>query len=235
MAIFGRSKKKKAPPAPECQIYYSPAHEISPPPYHGPPRPQLAPAAQSNQLVYNNPPSAPGWTQNPPHQPYNQITISQTYNIPVISGPPRPKSSGKITRLKGISVADLLQADIPPCIPGAQIFNDGLPLWQTKGTQYLNQAAALYDIISTKLDAIVTAIDAERFSGSEGDLVIYGQPVSPPQRPQTASPERDVTKAKSKGVVNNGISNAVISTNYFAKVNLYANSKLPSDLTPVRM
>ncbi len=34
---------------------------------------------------------------------------------------------------------------------------------------------------------------------------------------------------------NRAISSAIISTNYFAKVNLYANSKLPPNLPPLKL
>jgi hypothetical protein len=44
-----------------------------------------------------------------------------------------------------------LQGDVPNCIPGAHIFNNGMSEWQRQGTQYLDQGAALYDAISSNL------------------------------------------------------------------------------------
>lgn len=37
-------------------------------------------------------------------------------------------------------------------------------------TEYLNRGAALCDLISTKLDTVITLIDGERFSGDEREL-----------------------------------------------------------------
>jgi hypothetical protein len=37
-------------------------------------------------------------------------------------------------------------------------------------TQYLNQGAALYDRLSSKLDSVITCMDEEKFSGDERDL-----------------------------------------------------------------
>lgn len=37
-------------------------------------------------------------------------------------------------------------------------------------TEYLNRGVALCDLISTKLDSVITLIDGERFSGDEREL-----------------------------------------------------------------
>lgn len=42
-------------------------------------------------------------------------------------------------------------------------------------------------------------------------------------------------KAVSKGDKSCPIGSKLVSTNYFAKVNLYANSRLPRDLPPVKL
>jgi len=133
-------------------------------------------------------------------------------------------------------VTNLLAGDVPACIPGARIFNDGIPAWHQPGTQYLNQGAALYDLISSKFDAVVTLIDGERFSGDERELAVY-QPPQPmwQQQQEPVYTSKEVVKGKSKGVTNNAISSTVTSTNYFAKVNLYANSKLPLNLPPMKL
>jgi hypothetical protein len=102
-----------------------------------------------------------------------------------------------------------------------------------RGTEFLCKGAALYDLISSKLDAVVTSIDSDEFSGDERDLAVD----APPSMGQddTEYTNRDILRGKSKGVVNNSISSALISTNYFSKVNLYANSKLPPDLPPMKL
>jgi hypothetical protein len=130
-------------------------------------------------------------------------------------------------------MSNLLATDVPPCVPGAQIINDGRSNWQRQGTQYLNQGAALIDCISSKFDAVITQIDSERFRGDENELMVYEE-----HRPMWQQ-ERDAghghSQGKSKGMVNNSVSSVLISTNYFAKVNLYANSRLPTDLPPMKL
>ena len=117
------------------------------------------------------------------------------------------------------------------------MFNDGIPAWQQQGTQYLNQGAALCDLISSKFNTVITLIDGERFSGDERELAVYQppQPTWQQEQPDTGYADRDLFKGKSKGVVNNKISTALVSTNYFAKVNLYANSRLPPNLPPMKL
>ena len=44
---------------------------------------------------------------------------------------------------------------------------------QQKTNAYLNQGAVLCDLIASKLDAIVTSIDGDLFSGEESDLGMF--------------------------------------------------------------
>ena len=165
------------------------------------------------------------------------VFITQNYILPP-SLPQRPqKSTGAISKLNLSSVTNLLAGDVPTYIPGARMFNDGVPVLHIQGTQYLNQAAALGDLISSKFDAVITLIDGERFSGDERELVVYPppQPLWQQEQQETGYTDRDLFKGKSKGVVNNKISTALVSTNYFAKVNLYANSRLPPNLPQMKM
>jgi hypothetical protein len=105
-----------------------------------------------------------------------------------------------------------------------------------QGTQYLCQGAALRDLISSKFDTIITLIDGDRFSGDERELVVYPPPQPMWQQQQeTGHAARDVSKGKSKGMVNNSVSSALVSMNYFAKVNCYANSRLPPNLPPMKL
>lgn len=89
--------------------------------------------------------------------------------------------------------------------------------------------AALYSLISTKLDAVITSIDGEVFAGEEKELVI-GEEIPSGLRGGWGNPSREVSRG-----ANRAISSAIVSTNYFAKVNLYANSKLPSNLPPLQL
>jgi hypothetical protein len=155
--------------------------------------------------------------------------------------PPRPKKNGekksKLQSMSLISIPQFLEGDIPECIPGAYIFNDGIPAWHQAGTQYLNQAAALYDQISSKFNSIMTLIDGERFSGNVQDLSLYPAPQwrSAPPPPGTAMVKSGKAKGNSKVEISSALGDLSGSSNYFAKVNLYANSKLPADLQPVKL
>ncbi len=51
-----------------------------------------------------------------------------------------------------------------------QLIDDGIGEWQHKTTGYLNQGAAVCDLVSNKLNAVITSIDGERFSGDEREL-----------------------------------------------------------------
>ncbi|KAI9792206.1 MAG: hypothetical protein M1816_002746 [Peltula sp. TS41687] len=95
-------------------------------------------------------------------------------------------------------------------------------------TEYLNRGAALCDLLSTKLDSVITSIDGERFSGDERELVVYQNPAL------RGGGEAEMTREISRGA-NNVVSTAIISTNYFSKANLYANSRLPPNLPPLRL
>ncbi|KAK4696171.1 hypothetical protein P7C71_g1706, partial [Lecanoromycetidae sp. Uapishka_2] len=88
---------------------------------------------------------------------------------------------------------------------------------------------ALCDLISSKFDSVITSIDGEEFGGAEEDLVIREDAQSG-LRGGWGSANREVSRG-----ANRAISSAVVSTNYFAKANLYANSKLPPKLPPLKL
>jgi hypothetical protein len=129
--------------------------------------------------------------------------------------------------------------DMPSCIPGAHIFNDGIPYWRQQSTQYLNQGAALYDLISSKFNSVVTSIDNERFSGDEHDLWVQQPPAQQAQKSLALATRKDVVKERPKNVSKDDtgcpIAAKIANANYFAKVNLYANSRLPLNLPVVKL
>ena len=88
---------------------------------------------------------------------------------------------------------------------------------------------ALCHRISLKLDSVITSIDGEVFGGDDEDLVI-------PEESQSGL--RGGGGPASRGLTcgaNIAISSAIIRTNYFAKAGLYANSRLPPNLPPLKM
>jgi hypothetical protein len=237
MAIFGRSKKSKPTTTlPQPQSSYNPE-----------------PNQSSSNAVISNPnwafveqrPNHPygngfeqqsqGWLIAPVPPQYQPVFVTQEYP------PPQPskiyKGGGNISTLKLASVVNLLSGDVPDRIPGVHYFNNGVPPVYTQGAQYINQGVALCDMISSKLDAVITLIDGERFSGDERDLAVFTapQPMWQQEQQESGYSDREIGRGKSKGMVNNSVSSALTSTNYFAKVNLYANSRLPFDLPPMKL
>jgi hypothetical protein len=248
MAIFGRSDKNhKAPskqPAPALYAAH-PTHEYLHIQQPGSSAPQIPPRPQtSNGVQYA--PIAPGWGPPPQSHPYQQVFVSN-YILPPSQPlqPTKPQRTGlngrKFMSASAVDLPMILQGDVPSCIPGAQIFNDGIPAWHRQGTQYLNQGAALYDLISSKFNAVVTMIDGENFSGDERELWV-SRPSQPAQQwqvqqaPQPETSSRKVAKSKNKKKDDGcPIAAAVVSSNYFTKVNLYANSRLPPNLPMVKL
>jgi len=243
MAIFG--KKKKPTPtttAPPLQSQSAPAfipQYDQPSPYAITSQPNWSYVEQrpNTSYGYGSPPQQPqGWLVAPVPAQYQPVFVTPEYSTP----PPLPlginKSSANVSKFKLSSVTNLLAGDVPECIPGARIFNDGVTPLYMQGTQYLNQSAALCDLISSKFDAVITLIDGERFSGDERELAVL-PPTQPmwQQQQETGYTNRDMPRGKSKGMVNNSVSSALTSTNYFAKVNLYANARLPPNFPPLKL
>ena len=100
--------------------------------------------------------------------------------------------------------------------------------WQTPSLEDVAHVA-LSELISKKFDSVITSIDGEAFGGAEDELVIQDEPQSG-IRGGWGITNREVSRG-----ANRAISSAVTSTNYFAKANLYANSKLPRNLPPLKL
>lgn len=136
-------------------------------------------------------------------------------------------------------MSNLLHTEpIPQHIPGARTVNDGLSPFQRHGTQYLNQGAALFDQIATKLNEVITMIDEDRFNGHEDGLLVHTKPQvhwggdDDQQERSRGGRSKSKTRTKGKLITSNP---SATSMNYFAKVNLYANSRLPPNLPPLKL
>ena len=88
---------------------------------------------------------------------------------------------------------------------------------------------ALIDLISTKFDSVITSIDGEQFGGDEQELEIQDD-VQSGIRGGWGLGSRQMSRS-----ANRAISTAVVGTNYFAKANLYANSRLPPNLPSLQL
>jgi hypothetical protein len=248
MGLFSRNKKycstTTSPPTQAATLYpQSSGYQLQ----YAPPLPERSDPHKGQ--VYGPLPSS-GWPSGPPppypatpYQPYQQVFVSNNYILP--PPPVKPQRTGDKkakNKTQSCSMIHLPQLgpNIPPCVPGAQLFNDGLPRWHQQGTQYLNQGAALCDLISSKFNSVVTSIDAEKFSGDERELWVY-QPPTPPQYEQSRAVAIKTEKSKgkpkpgSKDDTGCPIVAKITSANYFSKVNLYANSRLPPNLPPVKL
>ena len=106
--------------------------------------------------------------------------------------------------------------------------NEGFVQFQPPSPEAIAQEA-LCDLISTKFDAVITSIDGEQFDGNEQELVIEDS-----QQSGIRGGWGIGTRQVSRGA-NRAISTAIVGTNYFAKVNLYANSKLPPNLPALQL
>jgi hypothetical protein len=236
MAIFGRSKKSKPTTTPQPQSSYIPQSN-QPSSYAVTSQPNWAYVEQRPNNPYGNGvgQQSTGWLITPVPPQYQPVFVTQDHPPPQSSK--LYKGGGNISTLKLASVVNLLSGDVPECAPGAHYFNNGVPALQMQGSQYFNQGTALCDLISSKFDAVITLIDGERFSGDERELAVFTppQPMWQQQQQETGYSDREVVRGKSKGMVNNSVSSALTSTNYFAKVNLYANSRLPPNLPPMKL
>lgn len=182
--------------------------------------------------------------QDPRHYP--PIIVNQHYylNSPPNHPPPPhlnysnlyPSSGGGYTssRLKLGSTSSLVQL---PAEVINQIVDDGLPRWHAYGTQLINQGAALCDQISSKFDDVMTQIDRGKLTGNEDELFMYQQPsqisVSQSVDHHSVVPKGGQGKKKSKDAPKGqttAVAASFITGGYFAKVDLYANSRLPFDL-----
>lgn len=178
----------------------------------------------------------PGAPPPYPHQPQCQpIVVNQYYlpSLPDAATITAKKSMRTLDKL-GDSVAYLANDMVGDVIP--QAYGDSLTGWQTYGTQVVNQTAAMVDQITSRLNHIMTMIDGEQVSGHERDLFTYQPVAQPPQSSRSSPPSKPKTKKdkNTRGQPSEAIATTV-SGGYFSKVNLYANSRLPRDLPPLRL
>lgn len=111
-----------------------------------------------------------------------------------------------------------------------------------RSTDYLNRGAALYDLVADRLDDLVSLMDEEAFVGNEHDVEVtyYHSQPSPFSQSAAQTTTRGGLKKASlpagKGIANRSIDLPGINTsNVFAKAAMYANSRLPPELAPLRV
>ncbi|KAI0157793.1 alpha/beta-hydrolase [Xylariaceae sp. FL1272] len=257
MGFFGR-KKQPQPPAYPVKDELSPPshgydcrdgrghHNLTPNQHSGyllPPPQPVPPYGYSYPQSSRPAPPIPNHGQDQRH--YAPIIVNQHYYL----NPPAqqhsssnvyPYTGGNATsnRSKVDFAVDLM--NLPYNVINA-VCDDGLPRWHGYGSQLLNQGAALYDQISSKFDDVMTLIDRDKYAGNETDLFMYNQqptPVLPdisPSPPVTKGGQGKKNKKDSQKGQPSAVSTSLITSGYFAKVDLYANSRLPLDLPRLRV
>ncbi len=191
--------------------------------------------------------------------PYPPIVVNQHYylgppNSHPVGAQPYPYGSTPcaVSRLKLGSAVNLANEIIPGNI-AHQFLGDGLPRWHAYGTQLLNQSAAMYDQICSSFNDVMTLIDTDKYTGNENDLFTYGYTPVPSALPETPQPQpqpqpqqavvhkgtakkcrKPTPKETGKGQTS-ALASTLASRGYFAKVELYANSKLSPNLPALRL
>lgn len=245
------------------QPYPSNGNALSRPKINSPTTGILPPAVISSQQLQrtsyptppqNNRPYAQPRPRAPvPPQKYlsPQATQPVTTNkpVPMVVWQPPPEhrsSSPQCAMLKStLNLGATLVAPFNAAAASVNNLHDGL---HQRTTEYMNQGAALCDIISSRLNAIITSIDGEVFSGNENELgkttlgrylwetaltdtfVVVGQTPPPPYSGALVPSSADVP-----GSANTKAPPPPNGSNHFSKVWLYANSRMPPHLPPLKV
>lgn len=132
------------------------------------------------------------------------------------------------------ATSNVLQTVISDAVLARPVINAERPINNTivepqRTTPEALAHEVLCDLISTKFNSVITSIDGEQFGGDEQELVIPDDAQSG-VRGGWGVGSRQVSRG-----ANRAISTAVVGTNYFAKANLYANSRLPPNLPPLQL
>ncbi|MCJ1384733.1 hypothetical protein MMC17_007851 [Xylographa soralifera] len=181
------------------------------------PRSNLQNNASAGQLPH---PAAPSPQRLPGRLQSHQLVPAPRDPNGICQSPASSPKETRTDQAQKQSSHEPSQAGIkPPQIAGG---STGEP--PRYGMEHREFGPAICDLISSKFNAVITAIDEEIFSGDERELIIYATS-DPGLRGGWGMSNREASRTSNKA-----ISTAVTcprSSNYFAKVNLYANSKLP--------
>lgn len=114
-------------------------------------------------------------------------------------------------------------------VPFTQLYDDGMSAWHGCA-QTTN---AVYADVYSRFNNVMTLIDHEKLCGNECDLFSWHS--SPPAQQQSQDKAFGKSSKRTKHKDKGHIATSVVSGNYFSKVELYANSKLPADLPPLAL
>ncbi|KAL2268908.1 hypothetical protein VTJ83DRAFT_3754 [Remersonia thermophila] len=265
MAFFVRYKKvKKSPSQPSKDRKREQKRSTAAPPNPAPQGWQPGPGSPHQLALPFQPagllPAPAGWNGGPSAPPayaqpgtYPPIIVNQHHYYlgapPPL--PPRPDASiattpsppsGKLHLETAVDLAKDLYQGLPHWL------GDVLPSWHASGTQLVQQGNCLVTEISHRFDNVLTAIDQGAYNGREHDIYAWqpGDAITPSASSQAATATETKKKAHSKTEKKPSKRHASKSPTsaparggssggLFAKVDLYANSKLPMDLPPLKL
>lgn len=242
MGFFSRRDKKKAPPQREASILSPPNLFISAPP--PPPRQIAATRGNSNgrergnQAQYKTTHNVSTTQLTASHHQSSAVVNQHGYLASPQHGNSNPYGSGDLRRFTS-SMSNLASqvTAVPSCA-------DPLTAWYGYGTQVVGA----FDEVAQRLNNVLTLIDEESLRGNEMDLFACRQAIPEkstavvvrdrertsrsPKRgrgKESREREREIERAKIRSA---DVAASVVRGNYFSKVELYSNSKLPATLPP---
>jgi hypothetical protein len=170
------------------------------------------------------------------------VVVNHNYYLP-----PATSQPGTFSLESMAGLAD----KVFPSANFASLVENGQPRWPSYASgaeQLFSQSNAMYDQLFHRFNDVMTSIDGERFSGNEGDLFSYPYPVTAGQAmaPVATQPGLSDAQVRSFGKTKKdgkeqpkgqttAIAASMLSSNHFSKVELYANSRLPLDLPPLKL
>lgn len=179
--------------------------------------------------------------QQPPPKP-TSIVVNQHYYIM-----PAPQSNDYVkdcmatscamTNMAVGSAVQFTRHAMPGTLCAPREENGWANQWPGQGSSVMNQ-------ICERFNDVMTSIDLEKYRGNENKLFVCqqesnsstsdvstdGQLVRKSKKDQSTKKDQDQSKGVKVAVASSGISG-----NYFAKVDLYANSRLPMNLPPLKL
>ncbi|RSM10143.1 hypothetical protein CEP52_003717 [Fusarium oligoseptatum] len=208
--VYGPAQQQQVPPQPQLLLPPPPNYPYS----HGyasQSQPQFRPPV---------PPPPPAWNG------YQPVIVNQHYYLGNQQQPQQQvHHHTSLSRLTGSMVN--LAKDV---VPFTQLYDDGMSAWHGCA-QTTN---AVYADVYSRFNNVMTLIDHEKLCGNEGDLFSW-HPPPPPQQQQSQDKAFGKSTKRTKHKDKAHMATSVVSGNYFSKVELYANSKLPADLPPLAL
>ncbi|KAK4181512.1 Alpha/Beta hydrolase protein [Triangularia setosa] len=240
------SGQRQLPPPPP------PSSQASPNLHHG--RPYLPSSPQFQPAGLLPPPS--GW-EAPYQLPYPSPPIIVNQHHYYLGPPPplpprddhstRTQPSGSMNKLNLDSAVDLAknlcqETGITKMVESALSQSP----WSNCGTELVDQSNALLNQISNQFNDVLTMIDRDNYTSHEKEILAW-QPDQLPQSQELVRvsesslseksmhkpPKRSHKKDHPKGQTTAAAT--VVSGSIFSKVELYANSRLPMNLQPLKL